>query len=447
MEFYMNTIFPSRIAKVHARQILDSRGRPTVEADVELADGSRGRSCAPSGASTGRYEALELRDGDTSLYEGLGVLKAISHVKNEIAARAVGLDALDQQALDEALITLDGSASLNRLGANAVLATSLAAARAAADHCQEPLYRYLGRLDGTAMTLPMPMTNILSGGAHASRGMDFQDFLVVPVGAPSYSEALHMISRVRTSATFLMRQQGLTLLLADEGGLSPGFAKAEAALQLMTQAFEHARLRPGVDVAIALDIAASELYRDHGYEMKGEGRAFSSCEMADFVIALPRKYPIVSIEDPLDQDDWASWQRLTAALPEVQIVGDDLFATNIQRIQLGVERGVANAALIKLNQNGTLSGTLRAMATARRAGYATVVSARSGETEDTFIADLAVGSGAGQIKIGSVRSSERLAKYNQLLRIEEESKLPFAGMTAVSGSRSTTKSQSIGAIQ
>ena len=434
----------SRIASVHARQILDSRGRPTVEADVVLADGCQGRACAPSGASTGRYEALELRDGDQSSYEGLSVQKAVSHVKNEIASHAAGLDALDQEALDQALIGLDGSTSLNRLGANAVLATSLAAARAAANYCREPLYRYIARLTGDAMSLPMPMTNILSGGAHASRGMDFQDYLVIPIGASSYSEALHVISRVRASATLLLRQRGLTVLLADEGGLSPGFPKATMALQLMVDAFEHAKLRPGVDVAIAIDVAASELYRDQQYKLQGEGRTFSSEEMADYVVALGRQYPVVSIEDPLDQDDWAGWKRFTSAIPDVQIVGDDLFATNLQRITLGVQRGVANAALIKLNQNGTLAGTLRAMKAARDAGYATVVSARSGETEDTFIADLAVGTGAGQIKIGSVRSSERLAKYNQLLRIEEESNLPFAGASALSPHILKTTPKAIG---
>jgi enolase len=435
----MTTNARSQIAHVEARQILDSRGRPTVEADVILGDGTLGRACAPSGASTGRHEALELRDGNFEVYDGLGVLKAAAHVRGEIADRVVGLDVLDQTAIDDALIELDGTATFSRLGSNATLATSLAAARAAATHSREPLYRYLSRLNGASpMSLPMPMTNILSGGAHAGRGMDLQDFLVIPLGATRYSDALQMISSVRNSAATLMKAQGLTTLLADEGGLSPCFAEAEQALELMLSAFEHARLRAGIDVAIALDVAASELFRNGQYQLPGEQRAFSSDEMADFLIDLVKRFPIVSIEDALDQDDWTTWQRFTGALPDIQVVGDDLFATNVERISQGIQRRVANAALIKLNQNGTLSGTLDAMRTCSAGHYARVVSARSGETEDTFIADFAVGTGAGQIKIGSMRSSERLAKYNQLLRIEEESGLPFAGTSKLGGLRYTT---------
>lgn len=427
---------PSRIARVQARQILDSRGRPTIEADVILEDGTLGRACAPSGASMGRHEALELRDGNADLYDGMGVMTAAANVRSAISQRIVGLDALDQSALDDALVTLDGSASLKRLGANAVLPISLAVARAAAAHCREPLYKYISRLHrATPMSLPMPMTNILSGGAHAARGMDLQDFLVIPVGARSYSEALHMISRVRNSAAKLMSAQGLPTLLADEGGLSPHYGTAEQALELMVKAFDQARLQPGVDVAIALDVAASELFKDDHYELPRANQSFSGAQMIDFLIDLTERYPIVSIEDALEQDDWKLWQQLTTALPETQIVGDDLFATNVERISHGIEQNVANAALIKLNQNGTLSGTLRAISVCSASHYATVVSARSGETEDTFIADLAVGTGAGQIKIGSVRSSERLAKYNQLLRIEEESGLPFAGTSKLSGNR------------
>ncbi len=423
------------IARIRARQIFDSRGRPTTEADVVLADGSFGRACAPSGASRGRHEAWELRDGDAGIYGGLGVSKAVANANGEIAARLTGMDAADQRALDHAMIELDGTPALARLGANAILAVSMAAARAAAISFGLPLYRHLANLAGTSMSLPMPMTNILSGGAHAGRGMDVQDFLCMPVGAASYSEALEMILRVRATAAVLMKERGLSILLADEGGLSPGFGQAEEALQLMVQAFEAASLRPGQDMAIVLDIAASELYEDGAYILAGEKKRFSSQEMTAFVVDMARRYPIVSIEDGLDQDDWAQWRPLTDALPNVQIVGDDLFVTNVGRIKQGIELGVANAALIKLNQNGTLSGTLDAIATSRAANYAAVISARSGETEDNFIADLAVGSGAGQIKIGSVRNSERLAKYNQLLRIEEDSGLGFAGMSGVACGR------------
>lgn len=399
-----------------------------------LEDGTLGRASAPSGASTGRHEARELRDGDQSAYEGLGVQGAVNNVRTEIAGRLAGLDVRDQTALDEAMIALDGTAALERLGANAILATSLAASRAAALHEGLPLCAYIARLAGGAsMTLPMPMTNILSGGAHAGRGMDLQDFLVVPVGASSYSQALAMISRVRNAAARLMAERRLTVLLADEGGLSPGFARAEQALELMVQSFEAAGLAPGSDAAVALDVAASELFADGVYALTGEGRCCSSSEMVCFLQDLIGRYPVVSIEDPLDQDDWAAWREFNRSVSNVQIVGDDLFATNPERIRRGATEGVANAALIKVNQNGTLTGTLKAIATARSVGYATVVSARSGETEDAYIADLAVGTGAGQIKIGSVRNAERQAKYNQLLRLEEAGDLPFAGTSLIAG--------------
>lgn len=430
----MNVGKSSGIMKVAARQILDSRGRPTVEADVFLNSGAFGRAAAPSGASTGRHEAHELRDGDPAYHDGMGVLRAVSNVNHEIAGLLIGMDALAQSATDQTLIELDGTSSLSRLGANGVLAVSMAVARAAAAHQSLPLYAYISELaNGAAMSLPMPMTNILSGGAHARRGMDVQDFLVVPVGAQTYSQALDVISKVRAAATRLMIDDGLSVLLADEGGLSPSFARAEQALMFMVRAFEAAGCKPGQDVAIALDIAASELLVDDRYELAGEARRLTTREMANFVVELVRNYPVISVEDPLDQDDWRGWQGVTRALPDIQIVGDDLFATNPERIQRGSREGAANAALIKVNQNGTVTGTLAAMAAARTAGYKTVVSARSGETEDTFIADLAVGTGAGQIKIGSVRSSERLAKYNQLLRIEEASGLPFAGMSGFAG--------------
>ncbi|HKR87848.1 MAG TPA: phosphopyruvate hydratase [Phenylobacterium sp.] len=419
----------SKIQAVRARQVLDSRGRPTVEADVRLQDGSLGRASAPSGASTGRYEAWELRDREAGDYGGLGVRMAVANVNGEIARAIVGVDAREQKVLDDLMRDLDGTAPLMRLGANAILAVSMAAARAAAAHHGVPLFRYIAELAGAAISLPMPMTNILSGGAHAGRGMDLQDFLVAPIGAQTYSEALSMISRVRTAAADLMHAEGRTTLLADEGGLSPGYGRADEALDLMMRSFEAAGLRPGADAAIALDVAASELFSDGRYLLRGEGLELDGPEMAAFIAGLARRYPILSIEDALDQDDWDNWSAFTRSLPDVQIVGDDLFVTNAERIELGVRRQAANAALIKLNQNGTLTGALSAVAVCRAASYATVVSARSGETEDSFIADLAVGIGAGQIKIGSVRNSERLAKYNQLLRIEEEAAAPFAGLS------------------
>ena len=424
------TVSP-KITSVRARQILDSRGRPTVEAEVHLADRSFGRACAPSGASRGRYEAWELRDCEPDRYGGLGVQEAVANIKGEIAAALVGEDVREQARIDQVMLQLDGTPSLQRLGANAILAVSMATARAAAAHQNAPLHSYVASLAGTKMSMPMPMTNILSGGAHAGRGMDLQDFLVIPVAAQSYSEALEMISKVRTAAALLMQEEHLTTLLADEGGLSPGFERAEQALTLMVRSFEAAGLQPGSDVAIALDVAASELYDGGQYVLKREKKCFDGRGMLSFLADLARRFPIISIEDALEQDDWQNWRELTRELREIQIVGDDLFVTNVERIELGIGRNVANAALIKLNQNGTLTGTLSAMATARAANYATVVSARSGETEDIFIADLAVGTGAGQIKIGSVRSSERLAKYNQLLRIEEDTALPFAGVSGI----------------
>lgn len=422
------------VERVSARQILDSRGRPTVEVDVRLADGSEGRASAPSGASTGRHEALELRDADHADYAGLSVRKAVENVHSSINHAIRGRDASDQAALDGALRALDGTPNLSRLGANAILATSLAVCRAAAASHGLPLYRYIARLTRSgAPSLPMPMTNILSGGAHAGRGMDVQDFLVVPTGARTYSQALAMIGKVRTAAADIMSESDLSILLADEGGLSPRFRNAEDAMGLMMRAFERAGLSPGEDVGIALDIAASELHSGTRYHLQGAQHALSSQEMADYLVDLVKRYPVVSIEDALDQDDWSAWRPLTAALSSIQVVGDDLFATNAERLSKGIEQQVGNAVLIKLNQNGTLSGTLDVLNVARRAGYASVVSARSGETEDSFIADLAVGSGAGQIKIGSVRNSERLSKYNQLLRIEEDRTLPFAAMSGFSG--------------
>jgi enolase len=424
----------SRIARLKARQILDSRGRPTVETDVYLEDGSFGRAAAPSGASTGRHEAHELRDGDPADFDGRGVGRAVSNVAGEIATALAGADARDQRGIDEALRRLDGTANLQRLGANAILATSLAVARAAAENAGEPLHRYIAEVAGGGMTMPMPMTNILSGGAHAGRAMDFQDFLAIPVSATSLLEAIRMLARVRQSAGEVLAAEGRSVLLADEGGLSPGYSRAEEALNLMLRAIEHAGLKPGQDVAIALDVAATEFYEGGNYVLHGEGQTYDGPAMADFIVGLCRRFPIVSVEDPAAEDDWPAWQRFTAAV-NVQTVGDDLFVTNPKRIAEGIAKGAANAVLIKLNQNGTLTGTLDAIATARSAGYATVVSARSGETEDAFMSDFAVGTGAGQIKIGSLRSSERLAKYNQLLRIAEDDAIPYAGRAALGGAK------------
>lgn len=421
----------TRIRLIHARQILDSRGRPTVEVDLTLEDGSSGRASVPSGASTGAAEAHELRDGNPLHYQGLGVLAAVANINLEIAQALTGEDASDQQAIDERLRAMDGTQQLSRLGGNAVLAVSLAACRAVAQAKGQALYERIAELSGqTVILMPMPMINILSGGLHAHRGMDVQDFLAVPCGAGDTHEALHMVARVRQSCADIMAQRGLSTLLADEGGLSPGFARAEQALELMMRAFEQSGLRPGEDIGIAIDVAASSLRGPNGhYKLTREGRLISPHEMIERVRYWATHFPVMSVEDPLDENAWSDWSTLNAELGHlIQIVGDDLFTTHPERLQKGIDTGAANCVLIKLNQNGTLSGTLKVLQLARRAGYATVVSARSGETEDDFLADLAVGTGAGQIKVGSLRSSERLSKYNQLLRIEERSGAAFAGM-------------------
>ena len=423
------------VQSISARQILDSRGRPTVEVDVRLADGTPGRASVPSGASTGSSEAHELRDGEAEHHEGRGVRRAVAHVNGEIAVALKGLDACAQRAIDARLRELDGTVRLERLGANAVLGTSLAVCRAAAASLGRPLYAHLAELGSTAqITLPMPMVNILSGGLHAGRGMDVQDFLAIPARAQSIDEAIELVSRVRSAAARLMEERGLPTLLADEGGLSPGLADGREALQLMVESIEAAGLVPGRDIVIAIDVAATALWdSDAGvYRLAREGRLASSDEMIAMVEGWVREFPVVSIEDALDEEDWAGWKKLTERLGnKIRLIGDDLFATNVQRLERGRADGAANGVLVKLNQNGTLSGTLDVLAAARAAGYAPVISARSGETEDPFIADLAVGTAAGQIKIGSVRCGERMAKYNQLLRIEEESGAPFAGMSAI----------------
>lgn len=422
---------------VHARQILDSRGRPTVEADVTLKDGSFGRASVPSGASTGSAEAHELRDGDAEVYAGLGVQQAVGHVNGEIARALAGRGALDQRALDAHLRELDSTPQLERLGANAILAVSLATARATAVSMQQPFWRRIAELAGVAQpTLPLPMVNILSGGLHAGRGMDVQDFLAIPARVQSVAEAIHTMARVRNAATEEAHARGLPTLLADEGGLSPGCANGRDALELMLRVIERAGLRPGLDVVIAIDVAATSLQQPDGrYRLSREDRTADAEAMIAMLEDWTRNYPVVSIEDGLGEEDWGAWKQLTALMgSRLQLVGDDLFTTHPDRLARGIAAGVANGVLVKANQNGTLSGTLDVIAQAKAAGYATIVSARSGETEDTFMSDLAVGAAAGQIKIGSLRTSSTLAKYNQLLRIAEAMPdAPFAGVTALAG--------------
>lgn len=420
------------IASIHGRQILDSRGRPTVEAEITLANGIVGRASVPSGASTGKAEATELRDGGTA-WEGLGVSGAVGSILNVIAPLLKDEDCLDQANLDAKMREADGTPNLAKLGGNATLAVSLAATRASAAAQGQPLFQRFAELAGTAPTMPLPMVNILSGGLHAGRGMDVQDFLVMPVGAENYAQALDWICRTRSAAAKLCAQKGLPTLLADEGGLSPGFETAIEALELMVEAFKHAGLEPGKQVAIALDIASSSLVGNDGiYQFARQNKTFTSEEMIAQQCEWVERFPIVSIEDGLGEDDWDNWPEMTDRLKHIQLVGDDLFATQPERITRGITNKVANAALIKVNQNGTISGTLEAIRTSRSAGYATVISARSGETEDDFLADLAVGVAGGQIKVGSVRNSERMSKYNQLLRIDERG-LPWAGTSGVAG--------------
>jgi len=425
------------IRTLRARQILDSRGRPTIEVDATLADGSFGRASVPSGASTGAAEAHELRDGDPAHYAGLGVLRAVGNVNAEIATALRGADAADQREIDARLRALDGTPQLARLGANATLGVSVAVCRAAASAQGLALYERIGELAGRKPLLPLPMTNILSGGLHAGRGMDVQDVLAVPTRAATMAEAIHVMARVRTAAADVMRDRGLSTLLADEGGLSPGCDSASAALRLMVESIEHAGLRPGEDVSIAIDVAAASLQRADGlYAFAREGRALDSEALIDLIGAWVREAPVVSIEDGLGEEDWDGWRKLTDRFGDaVQLVGDDIFTTHPERLARGVRDRVANAVLVKPNQNGTLTGTLDVIAQAKAAGYATIVSARSGETEDAFMSDVAVGSAAGQIKIGSLRTSSTVAKYNELLRIDERSRAPYAGSAALAPRR------------
>ena len=421
------------IVRIQGREILDSRGNPTVEVDVVLEAGDIGRAAVPSGASTGAHEAVELRDGDKSRYGGKGVRKAVGHVNQEIAAALRGAEASDQRGIDERLINLDGTANKSRLGANAVLGVSLAVARAAALAAGQPLYRYLAG-DGELL-LPVPMMNILNGGKHAQTKVDFQEFMVVPAGAPSYAEGLRWGAEVFHALRQTLHERGLSTGQGDEGGFAPELEANEDAMTLLVQAIERSGHQPGKEVFIALDPAASELYRDGRYELTGEGRTLQAQEMVALWESWVDRYPVISIEDGLAEDDWDGWRTLTAQLGKrLQLVGDDIFVTNVVRLRHGIEGGIANSILIKLNQIGTLTETLETMATARRAGYSTVISHRSGETEDTFIADLAVATGAGQIKTGAPSRSERVAKYNRLLQIEEEvgSTVPYPGRAAVS---------------
>ncbi len=407
----------STIATIHARQILDSRGNPTVEADVTLADGARGRAAVPSGASTGEFEATELRDGGEA-WLGKGVSAAVGHVNAEIADAVQGRDATDQAGLDRALTELDGTPNKSRLGANAILAVSLANAQAAAASAGQPLWRYLGGED--AHVLPVPMMNVLNGGAHADNAVDFQEFMVVPVGAPSFSDALRVGTEVFHNLKRTLHDRGLATAVGDEGGFAPDLDSNEAALRILVEGIGAAGYRPGDDVAIALDPATSEVFRDGVYDLHHEGRKLSSDELAGYWGDLVDRYPIVSIEDGMDEEDWDGWRAVTERLGDrVQLVGDDLFVTNTERLRRGIEAGVANSILIKVNQIGTLTETLEAIDMARGAGYTAVISHRSGETEDVAIADLAVATGCGQIKTGAPSRSDRVAKYNQLLRIEE----------------------------
>jgi len=422
------------VLKIWGRKILDSRGRPTVEVEVTLEDGSCGRASVPSGASTGASEAHELRDGDPKFYGGLGVLKAVANVNSEIATALQGRDGRDQHAVDTQLRELDGTPQLKRLGANAILGVSLALCRAVAISQGQLFFERIGELATVQRpTLPVPMVNILSGGLHASGGMDLQDFLAIPMRADSVAEAIHQVSRVRTAATEVSRKRGLPTLLADEGGLSPGLKSVREALLMMVESMELAGLRPGEDIAIAIDAAASTFRGSDGrYRLAREGRNCTSEELSELFIGWRREFPIASIEDALGEEDWDGWRALTHKAGKlVQLVGDDLFTTHPTRLTRGIREQAANGVLVKANQNGTLSGTLEVIAQAKAAGFATIVSARSGETEDAFMSDLAVGSAAGQIKIGSLRTSSTVAKYNQLLRIEEISHAPYAGFAAL----------------
>jgi enolase len=408
------------IAEIRGRQVLDSRGNPTVEAEIFLEGGASARAIVPSGASTGEHEAVELRDGDEQRYMGKGVRKAVENVNGEIAAALTGMDSADQRTLDAEMIALDGTPNKGRLGANAILAVSMAAARASARACELPLYRYLG--GAGANTIPVPMMNILNGGAHADTNVDFQEFMVMPVGAPSFSEALRWGVEVFHTLKGVLKKRGCSTAVGDEGGFAPSLKSNSEAIEVVLEAIQQAGYKPGEQIAIALDPAASGFYQDGKYVFKKSDQSVKSSEdMVRFYAKWAKDYPIVSLEDGLAEDDWDGWALLTKELGgKIQLVGDDIFVTNIERLQQGIDKHVANSILIKLNQIGTVSETLDAIALARRNGYTSVISHRSGETEDTFIADFAVATGVGQIKTGSASRTDRIAKYNQLLRMEED---------------------------
>ena len=408
------------IVDVYAREVLDSRGNPTVEVEVTTESGSFGRALVPSGASTGIYEAVELRDGDKSRYLGKGVLNAVKNVNDIIAPELVGMDVTDQCGIDRLMIALDGTKNKGKLGANAILGVSMAVAHAAADFVGLPLYRYLGGFN--SKELPTPMMNIINGGEHADNNIDFQEFMIMPVGAPTFKEAIRMGAEVFHALKSVLHGMGLNTAVGDEGGFAPNLESNEAAIKVILEAIEKAGYVPGKDVMIAMDVASSEFYKDGKYVLAGEGgKVFTSEELCDFYAELCEKYPIISIEDGLDQDDWAGWDYLTKKIGDkVQLVGDDFFVTNTERLAEGIEKNVANSILINVNQIGTLTETFEAIEMAKKAGYTAVVSHRSGETEDATIADIAVATNAGQIKTGSMSRTDRIAKYNQLLRIEDE---------------------------
>ncbi len=422
----------SNIQSIYAREILDSRGNPTVEVEVISECGAFGRASVPSGASTGVHEAVELRDGDPDRYLGNGVSKAVAHVNEDIAPALLGKSIYDQRDIDATMIALDGTPNKGKLGANAILGVSLAVAKCAANELDLPLYKYLGGVN--AHTLPTPMMNILNGGAHADNNVDFQEFMIMPVSAPSFKEAIRMGAEVFHNLKKVLKSKGLNTAVGDEGGFAPNLASNEEAILTILEAIKAAGYEPGKDVKLGMDVASSEFYHDGVYTLAGENnRTFTSKELVDFYAELCEKYPIISIEDGLDQDDWEGWDYLTKTLgKKVQLVGDDFFVTNTERLKTGIERGAANSILIKVNQIGTLTETLEAIEMAKKANYTAVVSHRSGETEDTTIADIAVATNAGQIKTGSASRTDRIAKYNQLLRIEDElgSQSNYAGVDA-----------------
>ncbi|MBV5291014.1 MAG: phosphopyruvate hydratase [Curvibacter lanceolatus] len=409
----------SAIVDIVGREVLDSRGNPTVECDVLLESGVMGRAAVPSGASTGSREAIELRDGDKSRYLGKGVLKAVEHINTEISEAVLGLDASEQAFLDKTLIDLDGTDNKSRLGANAMLAVSMAVARAAAEESGLPLYRYFGGMGG--MQLPVPMMNVINGGAHANNNLDLQELMIIPVGAPTFREAVRYGAEVFHALKKIINDKGMSTAVGDEGGFAPSVASHEAAIQLILEAIDKAGFVAGEQIALGLDCAASEFYKDGKYHLEGEGLVLSAEEWTNILATWCDKYPIISIEDGMAEGDWDGWKHLTERLgKKVQIVGDDLFVTNTKILKEGIDKGIANSILIKINQIGTLTETFQAIEMAKRAGYTAVISHRSGETEDSTIADIAVGTNAGQIKTGSMSRSDRIAKYNQLLRIEED---------------------------